>query len=570
MFEFQDWSLNILFFFTDAKRFIGRKFDDKFVSKYAESNQSSFLLVRGKCDRAAYQVQIAGINVIKSPEEVSAEVLKYLKDSASEFLAQDITEAVITVPAYFSNAQRKATKKAAELAGLNVLKLVTEPTAAAIQYVSDKNKSNSKILVFDFGGGTLDVSLINVNDKTFEVKAVYGDTLLGGRNIDDVLFNHFYKPVNKRFTRRLRNMCVHLKKKLSIEKEVSLCIQHYNSLGSDYYLSLTRNKFDELNRHIFEHALNIVKLCLSESGISKSNIDEVVLVGGSTNIPKIRALLKGFFNKPLNLDLNPDEAVAAGASLHAEILRDKRIDLEKYKVTEVTPLSLGMVTNMNYMKIIIPRNSSLPARSSHKSRTSFNNQSSAVFTIYEGERKQASLNNELGSFSINGLPLRRAGDVKFETNFYLDEDGILNVTAYEISTGKRNKLAITMGEFRLSEKRIRLSIEEAQNQKHEDDVFEAFNDLKRSLKHILHHILYDLERICSDKDRDFVKKQCDRFLEFVDKLNFTEIIKLEEQFLIIYNSVVDILKSNLMLQSAPKSFEALLKLTLGKDINAYV
>ncbi|XP_018563995.1 heat shock 70 kDa protein [Anoplophora glabripennis] len=540
----------------DAKRIIGRKYDDEFISRYTNSNEIHFSLVRGNDDQAAFEIEVSGETVIKKPEEVSAEVLKYLRRTACEYLGEDITKAVISVPAYFSNAQRKATKAAAELAGLTVLKLITEPTAAAVHYVSDKLRTNSNVLVFDFGGGTLDVSLIKVNRNVFEVRAVYGDTLLGGRNFDEALFEHFYKDfldmnndnfAGKKFRRRLSCMCANLKKKLSTNEEFTLFLDRYDG-NSDLSIFMKRAKFEEINECIFQRALDVVKLCLEDSDLKKSDIDEVILVGGSTRIPKIRESLNDYFgSEKIKTDLNPDEAVAAGASIHAAFLLGDCQNLEKYRVTEVTPMSLGVNETGNLMNFCIPKNSRLPIEVSSNLVTSFNNQSIITFSIYEGERKNTIYNNKLGEFSITNIPKKRAGDVEFSVHFHLDEDGILTITAREKSTGRNNKLVVTMGQFRLSERKIKLSLEDARKHKIQDDVFENFVRCKQRLDKQCRHVLYDIEKISSESDKVFVKERCEGFLRDVNTLDFTEIEKLEAKFAVFNNSVSNILMKNCML-----------------------
>lgn len=540
----------------DAKRIIGRKYDDEFISRYTNANEVHFTLVRGNDEQAAFEIEVSGKTIIKKPEEVSAEVLNYLKNSASDYLGENVTKAVISVPAYFSNAQRKATKTAAELAGLTVLKLITEPTAAAIHYVSDKSRTNSNVLVFDFGGGTLDVSLIKMNRNVFEVKAVYGDTLLGGRNFDEILFEHFYKDfllgnnhgfASKKFKRRLSTMCANLKKKLSTNDEFTLYLDRYDG-NSDLSISMTKADFEEINENIFQRTMDVVQLCLEDSGLAKSDINEVILVGGSTRIPKIRQMLNDYFGaEKIKTDLNPDEAVAAGASIHAAFLLGDSQNLEKYRVTEVTPMSLGIHETGNLMNFVIPKNSRLPNESSRNLVTSFNDQSSIIFSIYEGERRNTIFNNKLGEFSILNLPKKRAGDVEFSVHFNLDEDGILTVTAKENSTGKTNKLVVTMGQFRLSERKIKSSLEDAKKHKIEDEVFEKFTRCKQRLDKQCRHVLYDIHKISSPSDRDFVKERCQQFLRDADTLDFTEIEALEAKFAVYNNSVSDILQKNLLL-----------------------
>ncbi|XP_018564739.1 heat shock 70 kDa protein-like [Anoplophora glabripennis] len=541
----------------DAKRFIGRQYDDDFVLKYIKSKQKCFSLVPAPDGQVAFEIEISNKKIIKKPEEVSAEVLKYLKKTACNYLGENVTKAVISVPAYFSNAQRKATKQAAELAGLSILKLVTEPTAAAIHYVSDKHRINSNILVFDFGGGTLDVSLIKVTNNVFEVKSVYGDTLLGGRDFDNILFTHFYKKICKndretfktdRFKRKLQNICANLKKNLSVKEEFTCLMDKYDG-NSDVHISMTRTKFEKLCNSTFRRITKVLKLSLEDSGLSESDISEIVLVGGSTRIPKIKDILASCFGpNKIKTDLNPDEAVAAGASIQAALLLRDHVELEKYKVTEVTPMSLGIEVFGNRMCFLIPRNSPLPSGKVQEIITCSNHQNSIVFCIYEGERKNISYNNKLGEFTVMGLPKKRAGDVKLSVDFYLDEDGILDVRATEMSTGKSNRLVVTMDQFRLSDRKIKFSLEDAKKHKIEDDVFEEFMIYKGEVREHCLHVLYDVKKISSKIDRNFVKESCERFLTNLELVDFTEIEKLEAMFAVYNNSISGILQRNLMLE----------------------
>ncbi|KAG5863212.1 hypothetical protein JTB14_028211 [Gonioctena quinquepunctata] len=530
----------------DSKRILGRKFDDEFIAKYRKQKDTQFSIVRGDNDNAMFQLRIRSEFIRKTPEEVSAEILKYLKTTATEYLGKYVKEAVISIPAYFSNAQRKATKKAADLAGLKLLKFITEPCAGALHYKQGKIR-DSKLLVFDWGGGTLDVSLIQVKNKIFEVKSVYGDTLLGGRNIDHVIFDYFHRPIDsisKKFIRRLQRKCEKLKRDLSTLSQSTIYLECYDG-ANDLKLSLTRNEFVDLTEDIFQRAINIVEYGIADTGWKISQVYEVILVGGSTRIPKIRNLLERVFGKEkLKTDLNPDEAVALGACIQAAMLKDEFADAEKFKITEVTPLSLGLGHTL--MTTVIERNTSLPTKSSVRRQTRHNNQESVVFQIYEGERKNTIYNNKLGELRLTGLPHDRAGDVEFSVTFNLDEDGILTVTAIELSTGNRNKLVVTLGEFRLSERKVKLSVEDAAKHKYEDDVFEAYETVRTELVRKCNHILYDLTKIPTESDRFIVRKKCQKFLDFSENLDFTEIVELEKKFKSCYESISPILKENSM------------------------
>ncbi|KAG5863183.1 hypothetical protein JTB14_019178 [Gonioctena quinquepunctata] len=495
---------------------------------------------RGENDNAVFQLIVQDQLVTKAPEEVSAEILKYLKKMADAYLGKEVKEAVISIPAYFSNAQRKATKRAAEIAGLKLSKFITEPSAGALHYIQDKN-TDSKLLVFDWGGGTLDVSLIQVKNKIFEVKSVYGDTLLGGRDFDKKLFDHFYKPVDEKFNRRLQHKCEDLKKQLSTLDKFAVTIECYDG-ANDLELQLTSREFEKLNEELFQRAIDIVEYGLSDADWKKSDVNEVVLVGGSTRIPRIRTLLQNLFGKSkLKTDLNPDEAVAIGACLQAAMLKTEFANAEQYKITEVTPLSLGVETSDHLMSTIIKRNTSLPAESSKTFLTADNDQQAVSFNLIEGERKNTTFNNKLGKLSLTGLPCKRAGDVEMSVTFHLDEDGILTVTATETSTGNTNQLRVTLGEFRLSERKIKLSVQQAAINKYEDDTFEAFILDRDRMTRKCKHILYDLSKITSESYKTAVREKCQHFLNCAAKLKFTESVELEKNFKSLYEFVTPIL-----------------------------
>lgn len=469
------------FCFSDAKRIIGRRIEDESIKKWYNPSEPQFSLDETEEGLAVFTVEIGGQKVLKLPEEISAEVLKYLKDCATEFLGEPVTEAVISVPAYFSNAQRKATRKAAELAGLIVPKLITEPVAGALHYVTDK-ELNAIVLVFDFGGGTLDVSLIEVNNNKFEVKAVAGDTTLGGRNIDKELFKHFYKPLKNvensrnvlRKIRRLEEECISLKENLSGTNTFSKVLDSYDG-NEDLVLALDREKFEVINCDIFQRAMDITKFLLRDADYQITDIEKVILVGGTTRIPKVREMLEAVFGPgKVSTDLNPDEAVAAGAAITAATMKATSAPMEKFKVSEVTPLSLGVEISGALMGFTIRRNTKLPATGTLDVCTARDNQECAQFKIFEGERKITRYNNELGIFYISDLPLKPAGEVTFKVIFNLDEDGILTVSATENSTGNSNKLVVTMGEFRLSEKQINYQIEAADQENCQDDLLDLF------------------------------------------------------------------------------------------------
>ncbi|CAG9764027.1 unnamed protein product [Ceutorhynchus assimilis] len=541
-------------FLFDIKRIIGRKFDDVYVQKLMKSSEYRYKLIRGNDDKIEVELCHNRLTVCKTPEQISSEILKYLKESASEYLGAKVTEAVISVPAHFSNAQRKATKAAAELAGLKVLKLITEPVAAAIHYSKGRLNRISTLLVFDFGGGTLDVSIIEVDNEKFSVKSVEGDTFLGGRDFDQNLLEHFKTKIikqfgegafNDRLERRVKDACIRLKTKLSTAQNYSIpiyCIS--GNENQSFTISLTRPDFELLSKDLFARAGILVNKCLKEAGMTKANITDVVLVGGTTRMPKVRQILTSYFSdREIRIDLNPDEAVALGASVQAAFLKEKCKELEKFKVTEITPLSLGMGLNRNLMNVAISKNTPLPTKSKDLiTSTMVNNQKTATIQIYEGERKNCEYNNLLGTFTIHDLPLGKSGDVKITTTFTLNEDGILEVDAHENSTGKKNKLVVTIGEYRLCDYKIRHTVEDAEKNKADDEVFEKFTRYFYRVEEICNHVLYNLNKIASQKDRNFVESKCEMFSIMIKILNYKEIDRLKNAFNSFKKSVHDIVK----------------------------
>ncbi|KAH1028463.1 hypothetical protein HUJ05_001817 [Dendroctonus ponderosae] len=525
-------------FIFDIKRFIGRRYDDVYVQKLKNSEEYPFKIVEGNNGQTEIKLRCGKEIVKKSPEEICSEILKNMKESASEYLGTTVTEAVISVPAYFSNAQKKATKAAAKLAGLKVLKLITEPVAAAIHYAQDKLDTDSTLLVFDLGGGTLDVSIIKVNGHSFAVQSVEGDSFLGGRDFDEMLVNYF-KPtikeklknksniVNERLLRRIQRNCEKLKKLLSVARDHSFDL--YYSEDDSIKLELSQTQFNQLIDNSVERSAEIIRKCLADAELTTGSITDVILVGGSTRIPRIREKLTSMFgSNKIRTNLNPDEAVALGASIQAGVFGNRYKELEKYQVKEATPLSLGLEVSGNLMKILIEKNSSLPKKSNpNRYRTMTNNQTSAVFPIYEGERKNCKYNNLLGEFTIDDLPLGQAGEISFEVVFHLDENGILEVSAQETSTCKHNKLTVTLGEFQLGVRKIERTIAHAKQHKKDDEMFESFTIYFCKVREICERIIYNLEKINSNTDRCIVESECTKFWKTIEALQYTEILRLK-------------------------------------------